>query len=489
MKNKILFRLISYFVTSFIIFAFIIGVIFTLIFSQNNMDVHKTTLDNRAVAAADTLSGMLENNVKGQAKQGTGFGAYLRYIEDISMNEVWVVDRDLQPITCGQETHTDHEDLLNKELPVWAAEIVLRAIREEALVSESFSTYAETPSICAAMPIVLQSGKVIGAVLLHSHVSDVTEATHNGVMILVLSMSVAVIISVFVAALLSSRFTKPLSKMKEAAVQISNGDYSVRTDVEQSDEIGELASAMDDMVNRLGVASQEHQTLEKMRQDFIANISHELRTPVTVIRGSLEALCDDVVSDSGMVKEYHNQMLIESVYLERLVSDLLDLARLQNTDFAMEMDRVDLKNIAQDATRSIRRVAAERNVDVCLSCVGEHFVVYGDYGRLRQMLLILLNNAVKFSPEGGKVLVSLSAGQHTITLAVRDQGPGIAPEDLPHIFERFYRQRSEENKSGTGLGLAIAKQIADRHGATVNVKSKDRLEKGCEFSLTIDKVD
>ena len=166
-------------------------------------------------------------------------------------------------------------------------------------------------------------------------------------------MGTAVLISFFIASGLAERFTKPLGKMKTAALRISGGDYSVKTDVLQGDEISELATALDDMAVKLNVASKESAKLEKLRRDFIANISHELRTPVTVIRGSLEALCDGVVSESQMVEDYHRQMLSESIYLERLVSDLLDLARLQNPDFTMEMSEVNLKDIVQDAVRSV----------------------------------------------------------------------------------------------------------------------------------------
>lgn len=481
MKNKILFRLISYFVTSFIIFALIIGVIFTAMFSKNNMDIHKAALEERAVNAAGTLSEMLENNVDGKARQGTGFGAYLRFIEDISMNEVWVVDEALEPITCGQEEHTTHEELLHKELPDWAAETVLKAINEKALRSDSFGAAAESPSLLTAMPIILQDGSVIGAVLFHSHVSDVNELTHNGVMILLLSMTAAVFISVFVAITLSSRFTKPLRKMKDAALQISGGDYTVKTDVKQSDEIGELALVMDHMAGKLEGAAREHVKLEKLRRDFTANISHELRTPVTVIRGSLEALSDGVVSEPEKVTEYHKQMLSESVYLERLVSDLLDLARLQNLDFDMEVEAVDMKDVTEDVIRGMRRIAEQKRVTLLVTCDGEGFMTMGDYARLRQMLIIILDNAIKFSPENGVVDISLSKPDSITTVRIRDRGCGIASDDLPYIFERFYKQRSEDNKTGTGLGLAIAKQIADRHGVTVNVKSVPG--EGTEFAF------
>lgn len=272
--------------------------------------------------------------------------------------------------------------------------------------------------------------------------------------------------------------------MKTAALQISAGDYNTRTSVHQNDEIGELAVALDGMAVKLDAAWQKSKQLEKLRRDFVSNISHELRTPVTVIRGSLEALCDGVVTQPQMVEEYHRQMLSESTYLERLVNDLLDLARLQNPDFPMEMQEVDLQEIVEDAMHGIRRLAKNKKIEIHFACIEDHCKGFGDYGRLRQLLLILLDNAVKFSPEGGTVEVTLAGKQNAKTLSVRDEGPGISPEDLPHIFERFYVRRSEQNKSGTGLGLAIAKEIADRHGITIYAQSEPK--KGASFHLEFD---
>ena len=485
MKNKIRLRLLLYFSGSLLVFSLVIGLVFSMLFSRHNMEVHKAELENRAQHIARSLAGFWSGGTqqgqgRGMAGQGMGYGAYLRYLDDIAMTDIWLVDRNQEQITRGH----GQASLAYSDLPSGGEDVIAAAMEGRTTFSESFGSFLGTPSITVAAPITLSSGEIAGAVLLHEHIENIRGATESGLAILLLSMTVAIILSFFIAGALAGRFTKPLGKMKAAAMKISGGDYCARTDVAQNDEIGALALALDDMAAKLDAASKESEKLEKLRRDFVANISHELRTPVTVIRGSLEALRDGVVSEPGMVEDYHRQMLSESVYLERLVSDLLDLARLQNPDFAMEMSEVDLKEVAEDAVRSIRRVAAQKNAEVRLSIVGDGFAVFGDYGRLRQMLLVLLDNAVKFSPDGGAVLVSLSANEGTILLSVCDEGPGIAAEDLPYIFERFYKQRSEENKNGTGLGLAIAKQIADRHGVTLKARNRQN-HNGCEFSLTV----
>ena len=241
--------------------------------------------------------------------------------------------------------------------------------------------------------------------------------------------------------------------------------------------MGELAASLDDMADKLAAAAAERQRTQQLRQDFVANISHELRTPVTVLRGSLEALSDGVVQRPEQVADYHQQMLQESIYLERLVTDLLELAKLQNTDFQIELQPVDLREPVADAVRSLKRLAAPKQVELRITEQPADYLLAGDYGRLRQMLTVVLDNAIKFSPPGAAVEVRLSEGRtaegrRELQLEVADRGPGLSAEDPEELFERFNKQRSEENKSGTGLGLSIARQIAVRHGGTLEAESR-----------------
>ncbi|WP_180946880.1 sensor histidine kinase [Peptostreptococcus faecalis] len=457
------------------------------------MDTHKSELKNRAVHIAESMGEFWNgNNVsqgnpqRGQGHnksgQSTGYGAYLRFLDDITVSDIWIVDKNLNQITRGHGKST----LSYSDLPSGADDSIKNAMKGNITFSENFGTYLGSPSITVAVPITLQSGEIYGVVLMHEQIENIHSVTKNSLAILLISIGVGAFISVLIAGILARKFTKPLSKMKSAAVKISDGDYKVRSGVVQNDEIGELAKTFDNMAMKLDVASKERDKLENIRRDFVANISHELRTPVTVIRGSLEALCDGVVSDPEMVEEYHNQMFSESLHLDRLVSDLLDLSRLQNPDFTMNMCEVDFKEISEDAVRSTRRIASEKNVEILFSHSGNNFSVFADYNRLRQILLIFLDNAVKFSPKDGTIEVLLNSNQDTIKLSVIDGGPGIAVDDLPYIFDRFYKQRLEENKSGTGLGLAIAKQISDRHGAII--KAKNNKNKGSQFSLTMNTI-
>lgn len=473
MKNKISFKLTVYFSVVLLLFSLIIGSVFMVLFRSHTMNIHKTDLEKRANKIAGTLS---EFNIGGTIISGNksgGYGAYLNFLDDIAMADVWIVDENLELITSGQMTRKQFN---YADLPDDAEMVVKEVFKGNITFSEGFSNLLDTPTLTVGTPI--KSGdNIVGALLLHSQVDGMTEAIKQGFGILIISLLIALFVAMLLSFFLAVTFTKPLNLMKNSALQLAGGDYSAKTGVLQKDEIGELAAAIDILSEKLDLASHESEHLLKLRRDFVANISHELRTPVTVIRGSLEALCDDVVTDPKQIKSYHQQMLNESIFLQRLVNDLLDLSRLQNTDFNIEMHELSLCNVINDVVRSAKQMAHLKNIEIELKQDTKECTINGDYGRLRQMILIILDNAIKFSPIDGVVSISLEDK----ILSISDNGIGISKEDLPYIFERFYKVKLQENKDGTGLGLSIAKQIADRHNIKISVSSN--LNEGAKFEF------
>lgn len=475
MRNKIAFKLTMYFSAALVLFSLIIGSVFMTLFRNHTIELHKIDLEKRASAIAGTLSELIKGASSGPGmgmgmRQGH-YGAYLRFLDDIAMTDVWIVDENLELAMVGKMTSFEYN---YADLPKDAEVVVKEVFLGKTTFSEGFSDMLNTPTLTVGTPI-LSGSKVVGALLLHSPVKGMNGPISQGFGILAISIGVALVLSVLLSVLLAFTFTKPLKKMKNSAMQLAGGDYTIKTGVRQKDEIGELAGAIDVLSERLDLANKESEQLLKLRRDFVANISHELRTPVTVIRGSLEALCDEVVTERSQVKNYLEQMLGESIFLERLVNDLLDLSRLQNTDFQIEMQELNLCDVLNDVVRSAKHMGQSKNIELKQEQDTQMCLIYGDYGRLRQMLMIILDNAIKFSPKGGVVAIALK--NNVITIG--DKGVGIAEEDLPYIFDRFYKVKSAENKNGTGLGLAIAKQIADRHNIDLSVSS--RQNEGTEF--------
>lgn len=471
LKSKIARKLSRNFAIVLLAFSLIVGSVFFFLFRGYTIERHRIELENYAQSLADSLSG----ETVGFGKGGGGYGAYLRFISEVSHTDVWVVDENMNLITIGRGQGGVHDEYAMTQLPLDATTVVEKVFAGETVYSEGFSNLLSALTLTVGVPIQTETGDITGAVLLHSPVDGTTAAMKRGVVVLATSIFVALLASMILSMVMSASFTKPLSKMKKAANSMMNGDYTARCGVTQKDEIGELSMDLDMLAVRLEEASKESQRLEQMRRDFVANISHELRTPVTVIRGSLEALCDKVVDTPEKVADYHGQMLGEAKFLERLIGDLLDLSRLQNMNFVMEMELVNICDVMEDASRSATRIAQSKEISIITQQQGPCVQVMGDYGRLRQMFMIVLDNAIKFSPKGTNIEIGITAHR----VIIRDYGCGIEPEHLSHIFDRFYKTYGEQNKSGTGLGLAIAKQIADRHGILLSARNNN--QGGAEF--------
>ena len=474
LNNKIALKLSLSFALALIIFSIIISGVFLVLFKQYTVDLHKTQLQNYAQSLAQSLS-------SGRRYNGMGYGAHLYFSSEIMGYNVWIVDENMNVITPRNMQHHKmmHANYTFSELPPNASEVIREVFQDKTVFSEGFSDVLSQLTLTVGVPIKDANGKVWGAVLLHSPVEGTTDGIYQGLMILGISIILALIIVLALAILFSYFFTKPLTKMKSVAMQLAEGNYQAKCNIKQKDEVGELANVMDLLAGRLDEASKESLKLEQMRKDFVSNISHELRTPVTVIRGSLEALCDKIITDPKQIDEYHLQMLNEAKFLQRLVGDLLDLSRLQNPDFAIEKQELNLNDVISDVVRSARQIAKNKNININIDLENPNLKISGDYGRLRQMFLIILDNAIKFSFENNKVDVLVKND----TIIIRDYGIGINEKDLPHIFDRFYKTHGERNKVGTGLGLAIAKQIAERHN--IELIAQNNFDGGAKFIFKI----
>jgi len=221
--------------------------------------------------------------------------------------------------------------------------------------------------------------------------------------------------------------------------------------------------------------------LEQLRRDFVANVSHEFRTPLTIIRGSLEALLDQTVTSPSEIERYHRRMEQECRGLERLISDLLDLSKLESGKIDLLREQINLKELFAEVNASMRPLALASKIQLTMQCDSTMPPLNGDYYRLRQLLVIFLDNAIKYSSPGGSVAALAEMSGRCLHIIIRDDGRGIAPEEVPHIWDRFYQIEKSRHNKGTGLGLAIAKHIIDLHHGSIEVKSQPGL--GTTFTL------
>lgn len=478
-KNKIFIKLVFYFGVSLLLFSIATGSLFAYMFMRNTVNLNKKNLEKRAERLSETLSHTWFSDEK-STETSTGIFSgknekdgprkkNMRLIEDIAMAEVWIIEADTGNIIQSRKNRFSNNSYLT--LPPNAEEAINTALQGKMNTTENFNDLLDNRAITVAAPI-LKNDAIVGAVLLHSPVENISSALNNGIYTLILSIILALFLAGISAVIFSLNFTKPLNKIKNTALELANGNYDAKTDVKMSDEIGDLARTVDFLALKLYKSSKESEHFEKMRQDFIINVSHELRTPVTVIRGSMEAICDGIVSSESQIAEYHQQVLSESIHLQKLINDLIDLSKLQNLDFSIEKNPLNLYEIIRDAVRSMRQPALKKNINILVNdSDNRNFIFSGDYHRIRQMVVIILDNAIKFSPESRNIDVNISQTDTVLKLDISNEGPGIPSESLNKIFERFHKSDTEDNKNGMGLGLAIAKQIALRHNIKISVSS------------------
>jgi signal transduction histidine kinase len=287
--------------------------------------------------------------------------------------------------------------------------------------------------------------------------------------VLTASSLVALVIGFFIA----NRLTKPLEMVKKATQEMARGNFKVRAQKISNDEIGILADSFNKMAEELG-------QLEEMKNEFISNISHELKTPLTSIKG-FAVTAMDVFEENRELYEYLNIIDGEADRLSHLVDELLDFSKMELGKIKLTFDEVDISCLIRETVAVLKPIAENNGVNLICEKNNDNLVVYGDKNRLKQVLVNLIDNAIKVCESGKSVKVVLEAKERAI-IKVEDEGHGISESEMKHIFDKFYRGKNSRY-SGTGLGLAIAKKIIEEHGGTITVESEEN--KGTVFTVTL----
>ena len=269
--------------------------------------------------------------------------------------------------------------------------------------------------------------------------------------------------------------TAPLGRLTRAAHAVAEGDLSQRVQIRSGDEISDLGAAFNTMAGNL-------ERGEQIRREMTADIAHELRTPLSVIQGNLEAVLDGVYPPDA---EHVQPALDQAQLLARLVEDLRTLALAEAGQLSLSLQSTDVAELVKRVSASFETKAADKHVILSVNAPPALPQVRADGQRIAQVLTNLLGNALRYTPEGGSVDIRLQAEQQSILIGVKDTGSGISPQDLPHVFDRFYRadkSRSREG-GGSGLGLAIARSIVEAHSGRIWAESE--IGKGTSISFAL----
>jgi len=358
----------------------------------------------------------------------------------------------------------------------------INAAMERILNGETIrmrSESGEAPMFTVGVPFT-RRGMVNGAVFIRTRAQKIESGLGEILWRIVALAAVVMVLTGIVVFLFVRRRLKPLKQLETAASTIAEGDFSVQVDEKKGDrELRELSGAFNTMTRKL-------QGVETGRREFVANVSHELRSPITSIKGFAEGMADGVIPAEEQPK-YLRLVADESKRLSGLIDDLLALSRLERDDAKPEMTVFDINEMLRRAV--IRRMNDLEAKEIDISCEfgTDPCTVNADSDRIEQVVINLLDNAIKFTPQGGKIVLESETTDGIVKVTVRDSGSGVAPEDRDKIFDRFFTaDRAHTAGKGTGLGLSICKRIMDMHGQSICLLDT---EEGAAFQFTLERAE
>lgn len=378
---------------------------------------------------------------------------------------IWLFDKDGKIVATSMKD----EVFTGKSVAVSIADNVLKG---KNAVTELQIEGLEDPMLSVSVPWG-EGEKVYGGIILHAPIEGIEKTFGQMRETILWATLFGVLLSTAMVSYLSWSISRPLRTIERTAAEIGRGNYAERVRVDTSDEIGDVAQTINTMAEKLERVEQERQHLEQVRNDFLANVSHELRTPLTAMQGFLEALQDGLVEEEEARQKYYAVMYSETMQVNRLVDDLMDLMKLENNEVNLAKFPVDVAEVMNKVVFSFRAEAEEKGLAIAVEPAEDLPKIYADRDRVAQILKNFVKNAVKFT-EQGEIRMRAVAEESYVKIQVADTGIGISQDDLHRIWERFFkvdRGRSKNNK-GTGLGLAIVKELVELHEGKWSVESE-----------------
>lgn len=483
------------YVTAFLVIniscMLILSSIITSIISSYSTDVKSETLENAAEHIYITVNqGLESHDMTNDLAYYIGvFPEHIHtYLDSIATNVdelvMFIVDSDGRIILSGgaDESHRfgGEDGIFDYDEPQFylPAEYIEKlkggdSYREVTTLDGLF----DEKHIVYSVPFMDEAGYFMGAVVASSQNSDMNILLSGMSKTIFMSTLYLMLALLVVTYFISERFVSPIRAMSRAAQSFAKGQFDVRVPVRGKDEIAELATAFNNMATSLSKN-------EEMRRLFLANVSHDLRTPMTTISGFIDGILDGAIPPEK--HSYYLGVIASEVRrLSRLVSTLLDITKIQAGERKFNMVDFDICEMCRQVLISSEQRIESKKLDVVFDCDDDNMYAVGDVDAIHQIVYNLMDNAIKFSYDGGKYEIIIREKGSKIVVSVYNEGQGIAEDDLPFVFDRFYKSDRSRglDKTGVGLGLYIARTIIDAHGEDIYVESESG--KWCRFTFTL----
>jgi len=319
-----------------------------------------------------------------------------------------------------------------------------------------------------------------GVILLNAKVPEIHSARNTTIQLFIISSAAGVLVSLLLGFFFSRQFSTPLRQMSQTAQRIASGRFSERLAVSSQDEFGQLARSFNEMVDALA-------HLEQIRKDFVSNVSHELRTPLTSIKGFVDGMLDGTVpADRQML--YLHIVRDETHRMHRMVNDLMDLTKMESGSIALLPTSFDLCELVRICVISLQQNLIDKDLEFAAEFENERMFIFADRDAVQRLLINLMQNAIKFTPDKGSIRVVIKRVKDKVEVSVIDTGIGIEKEELPFVFDRFYKtdKSRSSDRSGVGIGLAIVRSIIAAHAEQIHVYSGTGKGTSFVFTMPID---
>lgn len=325
--------------------------------------------------------------------------------------------------------------------------------------------------------ILDESGNTIGYLKLISSLEDANRAIYKTMITLIFFTLIVAAITAVVSMIFSRSLVKPILELTDVANQMLDGNYEVRANIWQDDEIGELAKTLNSM-------SDEIINKDKIKNDFISSVSHELRTPLTSIKGWAVVLKDADKDEKELIDDGLNIIENEVDRLTKMVEDLLDFSRYISGRISLDKEIFNITKTCEDVAKQMKPRANNNKIELIVELTEEIELIYADENRIKQLLINLLDNAIKFTSENGWVKFQMYRKDDNIIILVSDNGVGMSKEDLAHVKEKFYK--GKHSKSHSGIGLSISDEITNLHNGKLEIFSEENIGTTIKVTLPIE---